>query len=223
MICWDRQANQIIGHFTPRQIHWLRGHIGVFRDAVSLDLQWRALERHCTGAIHVAEITQQDQPYVPASTSLPTDVPAWSVVGPKQSPALAQRRLADADLVLGSLPATGGVVVLPDPRHVWAWIWSLYECGMHLAFRLGLPWVAPNTKASTTADRAQRSFPKAMTWLMTVIDTLVDVGDLPYPTIGAQPVSTDVYDRSRRDTDSDHSRAEPATAPSRISDIFEQP
>jgi len=192
VICWDRQANQIIGNFTPRQIRWFRDHVSVFRDAVLLDRDWRALERDLVEALDIAEIIKEYHQQVPASISSSTDVPAWSVVGSKMSPAFAEHMLADADLVLGSLPATGGVVVLPDVRHVWAWIWSLYDCGMHLAFRLGLPWVPPHTKTSTAANRAERSFPKVMAWLMAVIDTLVDVADLPYPAIGAQLVGTDV-------------------------------
>ena len=192
LICWDRQADQTIGHFTPRQIRWFRDHVGAFRDAVSLDRDWRDLERHLVEAHDVVEISQEYHQHVAARISLSTDVPAWSEAGPTMSPTFPEHMLADADLVLGSLPATGGVVVLPDARHVWAWIWSLYQSGMHLAFRLGLPWAPPHTKTSNTADRAQRSFPKVLAWLMTVIDTLIDVADLPYPAIGAQLIGNDV-------------------------------
>jgi hypothetical protein len=183
VICWDRQASQIIGHFSPRQIRWFRDHVGAFRDAVSLDRDWRDLEHYLIETIDIMEITQEYDQHLPATIPQSKDVPAWSVVRPKISRIFSEHMLADADLVLGSLPATGGVVVLPDARHVWAWIWALYECGMHLAFRLGLPWVPPHTEISSAADRAARSFPKVMAWLMTVIDTLVDVADLPYPAI----------------------------------------
>lgn len=186
VICWDRQGDQIIGHFTARQIRWLRDHVSTFRDAVCMHRDWCALERHLAGAIYIAEITGEYHQDAPAGISLSTDVPAWSVVGPRMSSAFAEHMLADADLVLGSLPATGGVVVLPDVRAVWAWIWSLYQCGMHLAFRLGLTWVPPHTETSTAAGRAERSFFNVRTWLMTVIDTLIDVADLPYPAPGHQ-------------------------------------
>jgi hypothetical protein len=118
VICWDRQASQIIGHFSPRKIRWFRDHVGAFRDAVSLDRDWRDLAHYLVETLDITEITQEYDQHLPATIPQSKDVPAWSVVRPKISRIFSEHMLADADLVLGSLLATGGVVVLPDARHV---------------------------------------------------------------------------------------------------------
>ena len=187
VMCWDRQADQIIGYFTPRQIRWLRDHVSTFRDAVDLHRGWAALERRLADTALTAEIIQDDRHHGSVGAPLSPEVPAWSIAGHQTEPVVFGHMLAYADLVVDSLPTTGGVVVLPDARAVWAWIWSLYQCGMHLAFRLGLTWAPTYTQihTHTTTDRAERSFLKVRAWLMTVIGTLIDVADLPYPTLGA--------------------------------------
>jgi hypothetical protein len=186
VICWDRQADSIIGYFSPRQIRWFRQHVGAFRESVLSQRKWRALERHLIEVLDIEGANQQHRQYVSAGGSLPAGVPAWASGGLQMGGHdIEWHMLVDAELVLGSLPATGGVVVLPDQRYVWAWIWALYECAMHLSFRLGLTWEPPHTGTYSTADRAHRSFSKVMAWLMMVVDTLIDVADLRYPVIGA--------------------------------------
>jgi hypothetical protein len=180
VICWDRRAGQVIGYFTPRQIRWIRDHVSIFRDAVVIHGDWCALERHLADAQHITEIAQCDRHQMPYMASS-SGVPAWSVGGHHDvETRLFRHILTDTDIVLGSLPIAGGVVVLDDARAVWAWIWSLYQCGMHLAFRLGLPWLPP-TEMCVTGERAERSFFKVRAWLMTVIDTLIDVAVFPCP------------------------------------------
>ncbi|MFE3784000.1 hypothetical protein ACFXPA_38165 [Amycolatopsis sp. NPDC059090] len=92
----------------------------------------------------------------------------------------------DVDLALAVLPDTGGVVVLADARHAWAWIWSLADLGTHLAFRLGLPR-RPQSSTEVRADggRAQRSLLRTVTWLSGVLNDLIDVAELPFPTASA--------------------------------------
>lgn len=38
MICWDRHDGTIIGYFSPRQVRWLREHVGAVHRALQIDL-----------------------------------------------------------------------------------------------------------------------------------------------------------------------------------------
>ena len=50
MTCWNHQPDQHHWALSPRQIRWLREHVGAFHDAVRRDQEWRP-QRRCTSPI----------------------------------------------------------------------------------------------------------------------------------------------------------------------------
>jgi hypothetical protein len=136
--------------------------------------QIRRLRDH-VGRLRDALVRHRDSP----------DAAAWCAAGARPAADLVPRMLADVDLVLGALPTTGGVVVLPDDRHVWAWIWSPHECGMHLAFRLARTWRRSYATTSPRSDRAEQVFAQGMAWLTRVVDGLIDTADLSFSVLRA--------------------------------------
>ncbi|HEV8556641.1 MAG TPA: hypothetical protein VGR06_09635 [Actinophytocola sp.] len=154
MICWDRMDGRIVGIFTPRQIRWIRRHVGV---------------------LHAAA-----QDVVPL-----LGVPAWLAAMAEVGFDAVRRTRADTAVVLDTLPETGGVVVLPERHQAWAWIWTLSECQIHLAFRVG-PARRPAQISTASGSGTEWSLSMVTTWLESVVDDLICVADLNYPA-GREP------------------------------------
>lgn len=180
MICWDRHNNTIIGYFSPRQVQWLRNHVGAVRDELQVDVALREVRRFLDAAVRMPLFVSDDlrpppQEWFPAAAGC---LEGLENLGPE----FAHRRLADVALVLDSLPDKGGVVVLPGPRHAQAWVWSLGECGIHLARRLGLERQIPNWSAAAERDasRAELTLSGVLAWLSRIIDGLIEMTDLSY-------------------------------------------
>lgn len=157
MICWDSHDDTIIGYFSPRQIQWLRKQVSTLRNELQIE---------------VAGWEYQCYPDAMMGTILVAD----------DGLRLIRRRVNDAALLLHTLPDSGGLVILPNQRCVYAWVWSLAECRINLARRLGLEQQLPqlvNNGARSDADRARRTLSGVITWLNRVVDSLVDVASLP--------------------------------------------
>lgn len=107
-------------------------------------------------------------------------LPSRPVATHERSSELLRRTFADTIAVLETLPTTGGVVILPSARHVWAWIWSLTECAMHLAARLGLAWAPATPPEVEGRDRNEVLLAKVTSWLTGVIDSLIRIAELNY-------------------------------------------
>ena len=157
MICWDRVDGQIIGTFTPRQIRWIRKHVGVLHATVN-------------------------DVIFPVGAPMP----AWPTGTGDGGFDVVRHTLADAAVVLGTLPATGGVVVLSGSHQIWAWIWTLSECRTYLAVRLGLvrrPAQTATPPRWGVDGRIERSLSTVTNWLESVVDDLIGIADLNYPTV----------------------------------------
>lgn len=169
MICWDRQGERIIGTFTPRQLRWIREHLGSFRVFLERAIDGRDTGLRAGGGyLQAVDIAQR---------RLNGNAPVNSDGFPAAH--FLRKVVQDIDTVVDALPPSGGVVVLPDTRHAWAWVWSLYECGMEMAFRLKLEWGPLDDMKETATGRHGRSFCSLMTWLIQVIEGLIEVVDLP--------------------------------------------
>lgn len=179
MTCWDHQGDEIHGSFTPRQIRWIHKNLAVFGEALR-----EAQHQQATGHLMAEAL---DIPFPrPCGDRATVIASPRNVSGHRLDPVWATSKFLNqmrrnADLVLNSLPETGGDVVLRGPREAWAWIWSLYECGMDVAIRLGIDWGPLPTMRRPGADRAERSYYYVMKWLLRVVDELIDVAELPLP------------------------------------------
>ncbi|MBO0879102.1 MAG: hypothetical protein J2P17_01715 [Mycobacterium sp.] len=195
MTCWDRHHDQIIGYFSPRQVRWLREHVGDMYAALQIDPQPREMR---ADSDEEQDITPFNPDIWRTTAKRWTPSTAWSAAthpgGPERvCPEFTRHRVADMALVLDTLPEIGGVVTLSDVHCIRAWVWSLAECGMHLTWRLGLQPYLPLDRQSPCrgTDRTRRSVCGVLAWLDRVTADLLDIaGDLFHPPESTPTTST---------------------------------
>ena len=178
MFYWNRRGGRLVGNFTPRQVQWIRDHVTALRDTLEEYRPLREVDHHFAPGSYATKLFRGYH-VQPAEN----DAPPTSKTD--MTPGLEQRALTDAGLVLSTLPATGSVVELPSTRYAWAWIWSLSDCRIHLGSRLGLDWW--ERLHSDTEDEVIgviQSYSKVSVWLSQVIENLIDMAELTYPTVG---------------------------------------
>lgn len=183
MPCWDRHGDQIHGRFSPRQTRWIRKNLHIFHYALRQAQNAIGPERRTTGVSDSAFSWPRGSERVTVIAARRGDAPGEHCSDRSNSVFLEQMR-ANVETVLLTLPEPGDVVVLMDAQQTWAWIWSLYECGMDVAFRFSVHWGPLSAMCPPGTDRPQRSCYHVLEWLRRVVDDLVDVADLPFPEIG---------------------------------------
>jgi hypothetical protein len=178
---WDREGDLIVGHFTPREIAWIRQHLQSFAKLLHLGRQ---------------HITDDEQPSCAATAA---DRQAYRCVRiiaaqrgqDREANTLSRTQALEflnqtqdaVDLTLATVPRRRGVVVLYSSQQSWAWIWALYEYGIALACKLGVDWEPIHHRLIDPTGRQQRAFHAVMKWLHQIVDELVQIADLPIPAL----------------------------------------
>lgn len=148
LISWDRQGDNTIVIFSPRQIRWLRKHLTDYLHRVDRALGGRF-----------------DDPVI---SSLFGD----DCLRERDLFSRFSRTQAAITTLLNDLPDRGGAIVIRDGQHRMTWTWTVHELRIALAARLGLPSL--DVARQSDQPSAQN---RLMQWLSTVADTLATAGD----------------------------------------------
>lgn len=178
LICWDRNADSVIGVFKPVQISWLRRQLTGFRDLVDWRLRQYTADDPLAAQLGVvlppSPTTDErlravlDRVFPP--DELP-DVRLWweaDVLGSLRS---------GIEHVVGSLPDRGGIVVLRSEPEVRNWIAVMAELQLAYAITTGMS-VAPNCPSpGELPPGPQRSYASLLWWLHDVVAALSELAD----------------------------------------------
>jgi hypothetical protein len=91
MICWDRSESQVIGNFSPRQVRWIRDHVGNLRHALQVTKEQAESEvgRHFSDPLAQMKTVPGHGRQDITGGGLP-DQPAWWTATSRMIPGLTQ-------------------------------------------------------------------------------------------------------------------------------------
>jgi hypothetical protein len=177
-VCWDRVGDDLIGVFSPHAVAWLRRQMTGYQQL----LEWRyasySTEDATAEAVGVP-IAAQPTHYPPLVAALreiipddePEPVRLW------WEPDVVRWLYAGTQVVLDSLPETGGVVVLKQRHQIEAWQAAVPNMRVVFAVAAGV-WPVPagtelhrDTMPKLDPDRFEPN--RELTrWLQRVVDGL---------------------------------------------------
>lgn len=178
MICWDRNADSVIGVFKPVQISWLRRQLTGFRDLVDWRLRQYSADDPLAARLGVllpSTPTADDRLRAVLDRVFPPGEPAevrlwWEpdVLGSLRS---------GIEHVLATLPDRGGIVLLRSEPEARNWIAVMAELQLAYAITTGMP-VAPDCPSPGELPAGpQRSYASLLWWLHDVVGGLRDIAD----------------------------------------------
>jgi hypothetical protein len=177
MSYWKRDGDTVTGHFTREQLLRLRWYMDDFQMMI-MD----ALE--CESAVHDgADMAHPGHSWLLESSRRAAAIVSWRTqlssvdVSPfHQERDFLWQMATDVALVLDTLRWAGEVILLSQPAHLNAWIWTVQEFRLDLAFRHTLPDHEAPGRPVTLSETDQPSTP-TMNWLLDVLNSLLDAID----------------------------------------------
>jgi hypothetical protein len=177
-VCWDRTASEVIGVFNPQAVSWLRKQLGGY----SRLLEWRygkyTTDDPTARALGMPLPTEPAQ-YPPLVAALRAIVPADEVEAVLlwREPDILRWLHAAAEIVLDTLPQSGGVVVLRQRHQIDAW--KVAVSNMRIVFAVATHvWPVPagtEHKLYTLPKREPKHLERdraLVEWLKSVVDGL---------------------------------------------------
>lgn len=155
MICWDRVDGQIIGVFTPRQIRWLRKHVGALL------------------------ATAHDAVFPVGAHAWPAGT------GEAGLDVLARMLGDAAVVLSTLPGTGGVVVLSRDSQiWAWIWTLSECRSHLAFRLGLTGQTAQATTPPRSGGDRRiDRTFSTVADWLTNVVGDLISVAELAYPTV----------------------------------------
>ncbi|MET0235566.1 MAG: DUF2017 family protein [Kibdelosporangium sp.] len=186
-VCWDRVDGDLIGVFSPHAVSWLRRQMTGYREL----LEWRytnyATDDPTASAIGV--------PLAAGPAEYPPLVAALREIIPEEEPEpvrlwwepdVVRWLYAGTEVVLATLPESGGVVVLRERHEIEAWQSAVPNMRVVFAVASGV-WPVPagteqNRHSMPRLDPDRYEPDRALTqWLRRVVDSLTEIAS-PAPT-----------------------------------------
>ncbi|ONI73298.1 hypothetical protein ALI144C_46155 [Actinosynnema sp. ALI-1.44] len=182
-VCWDRAGDELIGVFSPHAVAWLRRQMTGYSEL----LEWRytkyATDDPTAEAIGVPLASSADE-YPPLVAALreiipdeePEPVRLW------WEPDVVRFLYAGTQVVLDSLPETGGVVVLRERHQIEAWQAAVPNMRVVFAVATGI-WpvpagTEPHRHTMPRADPGRFEQDRDLTeWLRRVVASLTDIAE----------------------------------------------
>lgn len=182
-VCWDRAGDELIGVFSPHAVAWLRRQMAGYREL----LEWR-YTKYVTDdptaeaiGVPIASAPDEYPPLVAALREIipdeePEPVRLW------WEPDVVRFLYAGTQIVIDSLPETGGVVVLRERHELEAWQAAVPNMRVVFAVAAGV-WPVP---AGTESQRYRmpRTDPSRFEqdreltdWLRRVVDALTEIAE----------------------------------------------
>jgi hypothetical protein len=175
MICWDRTDDLVIGTFLPVQVRWLRRQLSGFRDLID----WRMRQYRCGDLLHAfvgmpLPVAPPEEPmlrtllarYVPEQE--PEPVRLW------REPDVLGRIRDGIEVVLGTLPETGGVVVLDALGKARDWACVLVDLRVAYAVKTGVVDALDVPPPAETPEHLETPY-FHVGWLREVVDGLTEI------------------------------------------------
>ncbi|WP_037270023.1 DUF2017 family protein [Kibdelosporangium aridum] len=182
-VCWDRAGDELIGVFSPHAVAWLRRQMAGYSEL----LEWRytkyASDDPTAEAIGLPLATQPAE-YPPLVAALreiipdeePEPIRLW------WEPDVVRWLYAGTQVVLDSLPETGGVVVLRERHEIEAWQAAVPNMRVVFGVAAGVMPVPAGTESH------RHTMPKAVpgrfehdrdltVWLRRVVDALTEIAE----------------------------------------------
>ncbi|MBP2322447.1 hypothetical protein JOF56_002832 [Kibdelosporangium banguiense] len=186
-VCWDRADGDLIGVFSPHAVSWLRRQMTGYREL----LEWRytnyVTDDPTANAIGVplASTPAEYPPLVAALREIipdeePEAIRLW------WEPDVVRWLYAGTQVVLNTLPESGGVVVLRERHEIEAWQAAVPNMRVVFAVAAGI-WPVPagtehNRHSMPKLDPDRHRPDRALTqWLRRVVDGLTEIAS-PAPT-----------------------------------------
>lgn len=182
-VCWDRAGEDLVGVFSPYAVAWLRRQMSGYHQL----LEWRYANyvtddptANAVG-VPVASTPAEYPPLVAALREIiPEDEP--EAIRLWWEPDVVRWLYAGTQLVLDSLPTTGGVVVLHESHEIEAWQAAVPNMRAVFAVASGV-WPVPagteenrHTMPKARPERFEQD--RALTdWLRKVVDRLTDIAE----------------------------------------------
>ncbi|MET0133434.1 MAG: hypothetical protein ABW215_07560 [Kibdelosporangium sp.] len=178
MVYWKRDGAAVVGDFPPDRFRLLYWFVDSFRTMLADADVW-----HLVQHFKVADIA-------PGSTVGAAHERAMAIVGQRERALAADsdragdewdhlgQMVTDADIVLETLADVHTGPVLTAPVQCTAWVWTLYECAMDVAFQHGIQWGWQGTAGPATDQGSDQQLGEVVAWMLEVVDALIDVLDI---------------------------------------------
>jgi hypothetical protein len=177
-VCWDRAGDELIGVFSPHAVAWLRTQMAGYRQL----LEWRYSKYQAddpTAEAVGAPVASHPTQYPPLVAALREIIPddEHELIRLWWEPDVVRWLYAGTQVVLDSLPETGGVVVLRERHQIDAWQAAVPNMRVVFAVAAGV-WPVPagtEDKRYTMPALDPRCFDRDRTlteWLQRVVDGL---------------------------------------------------
>lgn len=166
MTYWKRRGTDVVGDFCQehcRQLYW---HVDRYRTMLAEAEMWQRARKSGQGELFLnGSVAVAHRRAMAIVTRRRIADREWDSL---------RQMVDDADMVLTTLRTCAKQLVLAEPEQISAWIWTLYECAMDIAWHAGIPWGQEGPADPSGLSLEARADHRTVTLLLTVVGALVD-------------------------------------------------